>query len=244
MSSQQSVMFRLVLAALLVVFSSFAATRADASDCSCTAPDSSCSTSISCGNGCSAVCASGGQCSSSCSRGPLHQEPFRFDPTVEEGDLFFAPQLDSFFALNLDSAGPEEVSRGLSQTFASPVTFVPGPNFEQVSVQVEGYPGRELLESLSRGGNMILVAGGEGAGRASQRAALQEVLFFESEAVAPEAILGRLESELGVSLRFEPNEPLDEIALQVKGATVLEVLQLLARLGSLEVNGSVIAPAR
>lgn len=207
-----------------------------ASSCSCTAPDGSCSASITCSGGCIAVCGTGGNCSAECSAsGGGGTKGQRQLPAPLDDDPTAGPDQGQLVNLDIQSATSLDISEVLSAQLDRPVAFVNAEPEDVLTLHAVDFPVDELIDWLRRFGSVAVsdkpvAAPGSGLGVPSDH----RVTLQASDA-SPQTLVELLGEILSSEVRFVPRDPELRISVDVKDASVGEVLELLERYGTVEV---------
>jgi len=224
----------MLFVAVLILF--FGVQEVLASSCSCTAPDGSCSASITCSGGCIATCGTGGNCSAKCSSASGGgTNGGRQQPAPLEGDPTAGAMQGRLVNLDIQSANSRDISELLSAQLGLSVGFVNAGPEDMLTVHAVDFPVDELIAWLRRFGSVAvsdkpIAAPGAGLGVPSD----QRVTLQASDASA-QTLVELLGEILGSEVRFTPRDPQLRISVDVKDASVGEVLEVLERYGTVEV---------
>lgn len=205
---------------------------------SCEAPDGVCSASATCEAGGYAVCAQGGPCQAGCiTQGqPIGQTYFQ-TPGATAGH----PELNgTVISLGLDMADGTEVSRALSAALGTEVEFLPKQENGLLNLSLHEVPVPQLIEILSRSGEVRVAGAPYEAADALRQAALQRPLALSMADVPVAQIEALLTSTIGVPVRLDLQT--EQLTMNLKGVSGLQLLRILARYGTVEVDGHRVAP--
>jgi hypothetical protein len=137
--------------------------------------------------------------------------------------------------LDIQSATSRDISDLLSAQLGMAVGFVNTEPEDVLTLHAVDFPVSELLEWLQRFGAVAVsgepsTAPHVGGGSSSDRR-----VTLQASAADPATLVELLGEVLGGEVRFTPNDPELRISMDVKDASVEEVLALLHRYGTVEV---------
>lgn len=148
------------------------------------------------------------------------------------------PILDRLVSLQADSVTAADLSASLSRSLGVTVEVRLPKDSDTLSMHIVDTPMREVLAALGNYGT-VLVAGEEVTASPRVRTAdpLGRVVSLNVKSADAALVVNQLAGFTGLDMTFAAAQGDGRVSLDVKGATVREILQMLARLGTLEVAG-------
>jgi hypothetical protein len=204
------------------------------SACSCTAKDGSCSISIDCGGcGCICSCARNGGCTCDC----LCQSPaLLVGDNGPASSATFVKFFDGQVSSEDSPMAAMDVANLLGRTLHAQVTFTPSDPLMMLSFH--NISARQLIGRLATTGEVTIngskVRSAEGLG---SRLDLDQPISIDAKGANAAAFARVLSRVLGRRVEFASDTITGTMDLDAKDATVRDVLQHLARLGTVRIDG-------